>query len=113
MTINDYQECILRDQTQQLSRHITACRWNGGSACCVGCLDDWTRCFTVFVSVDLSPRPKWITCCLVQNAARRGFTQAACSPSFLQRTVSVNHSGCQLWAQLVGFVLVIEMALPV
>lgn len=22
-----------------VSRHITACRWNGGSVCCVGCLD--------------------------------------------------------------------------
>jgi hypothetical protein len=73
------------------------------------------QCFAVPVTVDLKPRPRWITCCLVQNAARRGFhpsgVQSLCLyyALFLSTILVVSELG----AQLVGFVVVIAMALPV
>jgi len=58
------------------------------------------RCFTVPVTVDLKPRPRWITCCLVQNAARCGFQASGVQSLSLLRTVLVVS---EYWSTTGGF----------
>lgn len=62
------------------------------------------QCFAVLVTVDLKPRPRWITCSLDQNAARRGFHPSGVqSPFYYALFLSTILVVSELWSTTGGF----------